>query len=273
MVIPTVSQGSGFVSIGINSAEAIAAVEDLRKRQVPFAASNALNTVALQARDRLRASLPGTFDRPTPFTLGGWYVQRSTKKTLTAFVQDKAFATKGTPAGKYLSHHISGTQRPLKRAERLLAEQAKIIKPGSFLVPIDGAPFDAYGNFQRSHMLKILSWFGGTLDTAQRTPHQVMRGRGKNRKMTRVRPPFVAAKGKSGNTTIYRVDPYNSGHRNRLTPWLQEVPAVRYKVRFSPFLLIEMFVFQRFPVEFEKALDAAVRSGLAMDVAGTGRRG
>lgn len=115
------------VSVSIDIRDAIRKLERVRRDQVPFAVSKALNDVGQAIQRETPAILQRTLDKPTPFTLSrqGMFLQRATKRKLEAIVGFK-------PAqSKYLRYQIEGGIRaPTKRALRLPSEQ----------------PLDAYGN-------------------------------------------------------------------------------------------------------------------------------
>jgi hypothetical protein len=87
------------------------ALDDLGKKQIPFAAARALNDTAQAAQIRVKRELPSIFDRPTPFTLNAIGIERASKSKLQArvFVKDKQAA--------YLEvQETGGTKTPKKRA-------------------------------------------------------------------------------------------------------------------------------------------------------------
>jgi hypothetical protein len=125
------------------------ALDDLARKQVPFAAARALNDTAAAAQIAVRRQLPSIFDRPTPFTMNSIGVQRATKATLEArvFVKDKQ--------AEYLElQETGGTRQPKKRAillPRLIrrnqygnmprgAVAAARAKPATFSGKLDGVP-------------------------------------------------------------------------------------------------------------------------------------
>lgn len=69
-------------------------LDNFARKQVPFAASQALNAVARKVQAAQRENMQKVLDRPTPFTLNAVSVKPSTKATLTAtvFVKDIAAA-------------------------------------------------------------------------------------------------------------------------------------------------------------------------------------
>jgi hypothetical protein len=87
------------------------ALDDLGKKQVPFAAASALNATAQAAQIRVKRELPSILDRPTPFTMNAIGVERATKGKLEArvFVKHRQ--------AEYLEvQETGGTKAPRKRA-------------------------------------------------------------------------------------------------------------------------------------------------------------
>jgi len=83
-------------------------------KQVPFAASVALNETAREVRKVEQAAAKRELDDPTPSTLKGIRVQRSTKRNLEASV----FIIK--PVDKYMRYQIhGGTDRPERKFEAI----------------------------------------------------------------------------------------------------------------------------------------------------------
>lgn len=140
----------------------------LARNQIPFAASQAVNRLAKLALADLQSNMREVFDRPTPFTLRGFYARLGTKRDPHGEILARSFAGKGTPAGKYLLPETLGGERSLKRFERALG-----YKDGEalFTVPGRGAPLDQYGNITQAQINKILAALGaeGGLPTRGRT--------------------------------------------------------------------------------------------------------
>lgn len=133
-------------------------LDDVQKRQIPFATSLAINRTAQKVKDAQQKEMRDVFDRPTQFTINSLFIKPSTKQTLTARVGFKDYALKGTAAAKYLQAEISGGERRLKRYEVAL-RSAGVLPEGYFTVPGDAASIDAYGNIARSQIVQIISYF------------------------------------------------------------------------------------------------------------------
>lgn len=94
-----------------NIADVRRGLSNFAQAQVPFAASLALNAVAAKMADAEVRHLGEALDRPTPFTLRGVAVRRSTKRNLEAavFVKDRQ-------AEYLLFQEAGGTRFPASRA-------------------------------------------------------------------------------------------------------------------------------------------------------------
>ncbi|MFN3614677.1 MAG: hypothetical protein ACK4WC_08980 [Rubrimonas sp.] len=94
-----------------NIAEVERGLSNFAREQVPFAVSVAINAVAQQVAEEQDRQLRRALDRPTPFTLRGVGVSRSSKRRLVAavFVKDRQAA--------YLRfQEAGGVRQPAKRA-------------------------------------------------------------------------------------------------------------------------------------------------------------
>ena len=219
-----------------------ASLTSLQQKQFPFAASKALNDTAWDVYWNLRKAIPKIFDRPTPWTVKAMYVEKSTKKTLIAEVGYKAWASKGTAGAKVLSPHILGGSRPFKRSEKLL-QQAGKIPPGTFLVRASQAPRDEYGNVSKALISKMISGLQANLDTAQRS---------KGKKAKRF---FIdRMHGGNGNLAIFQ------RLYGDVVPLFMVVKSVTYKPVYPIQKMVDEVVKQRFPGNFERAMDMAMRT-------------
>ncbi len=61
-------------------------LDNLQKKQIPFATSQALNKTAYYVRGKLQQEAKKKLDRPTPFTLRGFKYRKATKQKLWAEV-------------------------------------------------------------------------------------------------------------------------------------------------------------------------------------------
>lgn len=104
--------------------------------QLPFASSLALNSTAFAVRQSLNQATTSYFKTPNRFTQTAFYVQKSTKADLTAWIY--AEANKGYDRARYLRFEIQGGQRISKGFERKFLSQivgTKKLPAGTQFVP------------------------------------------------------------------------------------------------------------------------------------------
>ena len=123
-------------------------LDKIQRKQIPFATSKALNPLAFDVRKTLQDVLPEYLDIPTPYTIRGVQVEKSTKKKLVSKVgfRSKTFG-KGqgsVPQADYMELQIKGgTRNPKGRA--IPVPVPKIMKPNKF------------GNIVKGRINKLLS--------------------------------------------------------------------------------------------------------------------
>ena len=133
--------------------------------QFRYAVAQAMTDAAKAADSKIRNDMSRYIDRPTPFTANSTYVSFANPNKMRAEVGFKQFATKGTPAGKYLSAMARGGDRSQKRSESVL-RGAGAIRSGQYITPLREWQGDPYGNVPRGTMSMVLSQlkaFGGSL--------------------------------------------------------------------------------------------------------------
>jgi hypothetical protein len=132
-------------------------LDRINQYQVPFAASLALNRIAVNMRDQLRETMKTTFQNPVPFTLNSLYIKASNKSNLEIEVGLKEFAPKGNPASKYLLPQIKGGPAYDTRFQKSL-QYKQLLAPGMYAVPTqsDYIRRNQYGNVMPSQYTEIL---------------------------------------------------------------------------------------------------------------------
>ena len=124
-----------------------------------------------------------------------------------ASIEARDFASKGTPAWKYLAPEMTGGPRGQKRFEKALGN-AIGIGGGLYAVPGRGAPLDAYGNISRGMIRQILSRVGaaGDQNISAKTTKRLRR-KGLTVAATQHRSDYFIAKSKSDGTPlgVYRL--------------------------------------------------------------------
>ncbi|GBR03181.1 hypothetical protein [Gluconobacter cerinus] len=125
----------------------------LAEKEIPKAAASALNRLATGARLQVVDRMREVFDRPSAFTLNGFFTRPATGKNLEAWVATRDYARRGTAAITYLGPQIHGGDRDMKRFEKAL----RSVSGGQYVVPGKDCPLDENGNIKRGVIIQILS--------------------------------------------------------------------------------------------------------------------
>ena len=103
------------ISVKSDVKELTKSLNRIQRKQIPFATSRAINTLAFDVRKMLQDGLDIHMDRPTPYTKRGVQVEKSTKKKLVAEVgfRSKSFGKgKGSATqASYMKRQIEGGTR------------------------------------------------------------------------------------------------------------------------------------------------------------------
>lgn len=172
------------ISVRTDIQQLVRKLDSVQREQVPFAASRAINAVAIDVQaaisDETRAKLDAK-----PFTTGrgALYVQRSNKRRLMAEVGFK------TIQARYMQYQVAGGRRSHKGFEGALRGLG-VLPPGFVTVPGAGIRLDGYGNIPRRVLTEILGQLRSRKGTFQ--------GRGK--RLT-LRAPFVVLPGNRAERT------------------------------------------------------------------------
>jgi hypothetical protein len=113
----------------------IKTVDNIHRKQLPFAVSLALNEAAKDVKKGVERQLRADIDRPTPFTQKAFLIVRATKTNPTASVVIKDIQA------KYLRYQIEGGKRKAKSS-------------GPILIPRKGNQ-NKYGNLARGKLAKL----------------------------------------------------------------------------------------------------------------------
>ena len=135
----------------------IGKIDRVQYLEVPYAASVAINRVAVIAKDAIREQMTQRFDRPVPFTLNSLYMKASSKTNLEAELGLRDFAPKGNPASKYLAPQIYGGPAYATRFQKSLRYKG-ILAPNRYAIPTqsDNLRHNMYGNVSPGMYTEIL---------------------------------------------------------------------------------------------------------------------
>ncbi|QFT81173.1 hypothetical protein FIU89_11185 [Roseovarius sp. THAF27] len=145
-----------MITLDVDTREIERRLGEIAVRQVPFAAALALNDTAKDGKDAVELEMKVSFDRPKPFTLNAFRVQRASKNRLQAMLLRKTMV-----AGRhYLEVQEAGGTRPQTGMERRLASKVKAGGVRS-VYPARGARRDKYGNWSRGQRNQVLAAIEG----------------------------------------------------------------------------------------------------------------
>lgn len=136
-------------------------------KQVPFAASRAINEVAKRVQQATVEEMRKKFDRPTPYALKAISITKrdfvKPKQNLTAIIGLRTDAPgKGTAWDKALGHEFNGGARHWRRFESAL-HRIGVLPSGMAAVPPSNSSWavtlNSYGNVPSSLIVVLLSYF------------------------------------------------------------------------------------------------------------------
>ena len=119
-----------MIRVTADFSDVVKTMDRIQRKQIPFSISRAINDVAFQATKVLKTDAPSYLDRPTPFTLRGFKVLKSTKKNLVGFVYID------TIQSRYLKFQIEGGVRKDTKSKN---------STGRVIVPVN-IKLNAFGN-------------------------------------------------------------------------------------------------------------------------------
>lgn len=182
----------------------ISTLNNISRRQVPFASLLALNRTAFDIQGAEKRELKDSFPTVTPYILGSVRVTKATKEKPASEVGIEDYST-GVDPRKVLRAEILGGQRRLKAFEVAL-RSVGVLPDDAYTVPGEGAELDIYGNLKSGQIVQILQYFRTIKDELH------VKGRGfrtnisdagkaRLRKGTKSRPGIYYFAGRPGNNS------------------------------------------------------------------------
>jgi hypothetical protein len=133
-------------------------VDQLAKKQVPYALASALNSTAFGAMKHEQAEIKDSFDRPTPWVQKGVLYEKASAASLAAYTRIAGDRDRKGNVQSILAPHVYGGGRSVKGSERRL-RRTGAMGGGQFIVPGPGAPIDIrYGNIPGGQMKRLLGF-------------------------------------------------------------------------------------------------------------------
>lgn len=158
-------------------------LSQIQRDRVPLAATRALNDNAFAYRKQLQATMASSFDRPTPYTLRGFVIDRAgqgssanpsvgqpgfgrstpsfgpTGSSFLARVRLNSDPNKsGLERFDTIGHQFTGGEPAFTGFERAL-RRIGVLPPGWHAVPGGGVKLNAYGNVRQGLIVQLLSYF------------------------------------------------------------------------------------------------------------------
>lgn len=136
-----------------NFRDVFRSIGDIKRRQLPFALSQALNDTGKDVLQVIPAHMERVFDRPTPFAKNAFFLRRGTKANPEAVIDLKTVAS-----GKhFLRVQQYGGIRPQTGTERALSMRLPYAGQIINVTPAPGARLDRYGNWSPGERNQALS--------------------------------------------------------------------------------------------------------------------
>lgn len=243
-------------------------IRKLPETQLPFATALALNKTAEIAQGVFRDEMRSKFNNPTPWFLNTLRIRRATKTDLKAEVGFKDDAGGDFNNNPMVGPHIYGGARRMKAMEIRL-QRVGYMPNGWYVVPGAGAKLDANGNMSRGQITQLLNVLGTYTEAGYNKANAATRA--KLKKGTRKSYGFE-----------YWVNPANDGRGKKqakhllpgvyqriatpfgssLKPILIFVKATNYQIRLNMQATIQPVVAREFPVQFNLAMNQALRTAL-----------
>lgn len=238
---------------------------DAMGKQAAYAASRALNTTAFEVMREGRRKIESTLDKPTRWTVTSWYVRKkATKRELVATVgwSDYLANKQSNAADYYLAQHFFGGTRHYKAFENKL-RRAGVLPDGLNAVPGRAAEemgmMDGRGNMKAGVIVAILS----ALQALSGPGHSGNASGRKRQSANKRAARQVYWAGKPGPNTpmgIWALDESFRNGRGRLRPVMIFVRRAIYRKRLDLKAISDAVVARTFDREFDKELDAAMRT-------------
>lgn len=168
-------------SVQFDAKPLIGQLDDIAKRQLPFATMQALNETLFGVHKGVGERAQRVLDRPTPHTARGLRYTKATKTNLVAEVFEQSEAEGYTPVARYIAHQVKGGPRPVKAFENDL-RNAGVLGQDEFVVPAKGMTLDSYGNVPASVINAMLSDLQASKDATRRSTPESRRKRARRKK-------------------------------------------------------------------------------------------
>lgn len=243
-------------SFNSNSKQINAKLANLAMRQMPFAASKALNQTAVELKAFNRIQMKRRFDDPVRYTLDAFMIDRSHKRKLVAGVRRK-----DKPSGKhYLEVQAAGGVRPRKGVEKMMDQ--RIAYPGILRAVIPTSKGNGQtknGNINMGEVNRALAGLGASYSSTAYTRNRQRTAESKRNLQKRPSQYFVSEPGQGRSKTggIYKRSP--AGNKvTKVFHFLDYAPQYRKKLPFRSYMTKQAKL--SFPKNLRREMRAALRT-------------
>lgn len=228
-------------------------VQNLVNRQIPFAASKALNATGDVLLAVNKREMKRSFESTVPYTLNAFYVKKSRYNNL-----QMSLRRKDKPAGKhYLDIQHKGGRRPQKGVERLVKERVNypgIV--GSVMPTTNGGGRTKSGGISMAEVHRALAGLGASYSNTAYTRNKQRTAESKRALAKRPSEYFVRANESGTRGGIYKK--MANRRVKKVFHIFDYMPNYKSKYPFSPPLLRNAKSY--FPTKMRKELRMAMRS-------------
>lgn len=227
-----------------NIPEVMRYLTEVERKVLPRAHAKALTFTAEEVERAEMQAMNQAFDGMTKWTMNALAKKSATEASQEASVFMKDTWSASVPASNYLTPHIRGGGRLMKKSERSL-QRAGLLGNAGYWVPGAGANLDALGNIKGGEIRRILSQVKAgerhNWQTAKSRKRQTRKGVGQH---------FIPRPGSKLRPGVYRRE---AGRR--IVPVLIFVNQVNYRKRFDFYGVAEKTAARMFPEKWAKSLD------------------
>ena len=235
------------LQVKANTDKFAAALSAVATRQLPYAISRALNDTAQDVLTDTKRLMESVFDRPTPYTLGGFMVRQAKPDALQASVEQKPQAA----ARNYLRTEEQGGGRKQTGLDKLLSMRIAYAGRLWGVVPGDGAKLDQYGNWSGGERNQVLAVLKAMRDGAANETTRSRKKAGAGRARYFVSPPQFKTPG------VWKRVP---GQKQPQLILLFVASAPGYQPRLPFHDNAERIARERFGINFANRFNAAMAS-------------
>lgn len=222
-------------------------------KQVPFAASMALNQTGKMLLMRNRIEMKRNFKAPVPYTLNAFFLRRSSKDNLKAAIERKT-----APAGKhYLEVQHEGGRRPQKAVENMIRQ--RVAYPGivGAVIPVPGnGGATPTGGIRMPEVQRALAGLNASFSTTAYTRDKQQAAKSKLAQMKKPHQYFVKSNESGTSGGIYK----RTGKRAIKKVFHITDAKPTYKPNFPFYEPLRKQAAAFFPNQFSKQLRLALRT-------------